>query len=149
MADEQTISRQELCSWAKQHGEVIAIALTSAVVLIAMQYAVKAGMLAVILDGAAWSDDLNRLVGWAMGCVLLYLVLPMVVLKLLGRSVRDCGWNLRGMRAHWRLYALLLIPVGIAVVLVSSLPGFQASYPFLKNPVDWRELMIWECCYVA
>lgn len=153
MADEQLISRAQLFAWIRRQRELIIVVLTSAVSLIAMQYYVKSGVFGGQITGlvgaSGWSDDLNRLVRWATGCVGCYLLLPVGVLLLLGRSPRTYGLNVDGLTRHWKTYALLFLPVGLGVALASGLPGFQSSYPFLHQPLDWRELLIWELCYTS
>jgi len=147
------ISKEQLFGWLSRHRELIVVVLTSAVGLIAMQYYVKSGVFGSQIGGlvgnTGWSTELSRLVRWAVGCVVFYLIVPSIVLLLAGRSPRKYGLNLEGLTRHWRTYAMLFIPVGLGVALASGMPKFQSSYPFLHNPVDWRELLIWELCYLA
>jgi membrane protease YdiL (CAAX protease family) len=91
---------------------------------------------------------LCQLILWVGACVLGYLVIPIVYLKLCGRKISDyyLGWT--GFREHLWVYLVLFIPTSLLVVWVSFWPDFQALYPFYSlSGRSWLDLIIWELAY--
>ena len=141
----------EMRGFGTKNNELIVVVLTSAVCLICLHYYVVEGPfrfhLMALVNNAGLPHDLAALVGWAVGCMMCYFVIPALVLKLMGKNLSDYGWTVRGLRNHLPLYLLLFIPAGIAVVTVSSQAEFTRVYPFYSQPNGWLELVIWEVFY--
>ena len=91
---------------------------------------------------------LCQLVLWVGACVLGYLIIPIIYLKICGRKISDyyLGWT--GFQAHLGVYLLLFIPTSLLVIWVSFWPEFQAIYPFYSlTGRSWFDLIIWEIAY--
>jgi uncharacterized protein len=150
---ERLITAREFVDWLRTIRQLVAIVTTAAASLIAIRYFVNggafAGYLTAVFPLAGLSADLQRLICWAAGSVLFYFIIPATVLMAGGKTICECGWNIRGFGRHWLTYCILFLPVAGAVALVSGRADFLASYPFLRFPADWREFIVWECCYVA
>jgi uncharacterized protein len=70
---------------------------------------------------------------WALGCVLLTLVLPMALLRLVaGTTPRECGLRLKGTLRDAPAYLLLFVVFAPVVWLASRRPEFLATYPFYR-----------------
>lgn len=93
--------------------------------------------------------ELFGLLHWVVFCLLGYVAIPAIYLKLSGRKVRDYGYlGFRGFRRHLGLYLGLFALVMVPVVIVSFLPEFQAIYPFYtKSGWSWMDLVVWEIAY--
>ena len=90
----------------------------------------------IILTASARSHPYYGLYGlahWVFFCVVGYVVLPVIYLKLCGRRIRDMYLSWSGFSEHIRLYALLYALVMIPVVIVSFSPSYQAIYPFTRT----------------
>ena len=104
-----------------------------------------------------WSDlispaspywDLGHLTHWVGACVLGYLLIPLLYLKLMGRSVRSLYWDPRPLMRHGWLYLALLLPATGLVYWVSFWPDFQLIYPFYPHAGrSWFDLVAWELLY--
>jgi membrane protease YdiL (CAAX protease family) len=144
--------------------KAIVTVIVAGAVLTFMQYIVLRGYLQDAVSGqlpevvGAFSPDLGlwlqkyrpllRNISWSLGCAFCYLIVPGVVVKVLFRErLVDYGLSLRGYFGHLWIYALLFVPVGILVYIVSFQPAFQSSYPFYKVPYGWTDLLVWECFY--
>ena len=129
---------EEMRGFGARNVELIAVVLTSAICLICLHYYVIEGPfrfhLMGLVNNGGLPDDLAALVGWAVGCMMCYWLIPALVLKGMGKSLRDYGWTVRGLRTHLPLYLLLFIPAGIAVVAISSQAEFARVYPFYSRP---------------
>lgn len=87
---------------------------------------------------------------WSLGCGFFYVLVPATVLRALwGERLAEHGLTLRGYLAHVHWYALLFVPVGLLVVLVSLQPTFQDKYPFYREVRGWADLLVWEVAYGA
>ena len=141
----------EMRGFGTRNVELIAVVLTSAICLICLHYYVIEGPfrfhLMGLVNNGGLPDDLAALVGWAVGCMMCYWLIPALVLKGMGKSLRDYGWTVRGLRTHLPLYLLLFIPAGIAVFAISSQAEFAGVYPFYSQPNGLLELLIWEVFY--
>lgn len=92
------------------------------------------------LYGKAW---------WAGARVLLYLVLPMLCVRLVWRRpLRDFGLGL-GRSREVRGVTLAAAAIGVVLVLVVSFaPSFQAKYPLYHGAADGlRWLLLWWVLY--
>ena len=88
---------------------------------------------------------------WAFTRVFGY-VLPVGIWLLAYRkdSILDMGLRGRGFFAHVKLYALFLVVVAGAMVVVARAPDFGTYYPFYKLATrSWYDLILWECMYFA
>lgn len=93
--------------------------------------------------------DLFALFHWVGFCVLGYVVVPAIWLKMNGRSVIDGGYvRPGGFAQHLGIYGLLFGLVMIPVVIVSFQPVYQDIYPFyMKAGRSWLDLIAWELAY--
>jgi membrane protease YdiL (CAAX protease family) len=97
----------------------------------------------LVLAAEPENAALARNIGWALWQFVAYVVGPVLLVKLVfRRPLSDYGVKLRGVLYCWPAYVamyLLLLP---AVLLVSTTPGFQHTYPFLKPGAvvmtDWQ-----------
>lgn len=138
--------------------------VVSGLVLTFMQYIVLRGTLqnAVstqlpLLVGHLWPEwgtalenyrPLIRNITWSLGCAFFYLVIPAIVIRLVFKeTLKDYGMSPQGYFRHLWIYALLFIPVGVLVWMVSYTPQFQQGYPFYKNPILMKDLLVWEAFY--
>jgi membrane protease YdiL (CAAX protease family) len=145
--------------------KAIVTVIASAVILTCMQYIVLRGGLQHAfasqfpeLVSALISTDLGewlatyrpllRNIAWSLGCAFFYFVVPAIIVRVFFREkLSDWGLSLGGYLRHLWIYALLFVPVGAAVAVVSFTPGFQQSYPFYKTPHGWTDLLVWEAFY--
>ena len=136
----------EMRGFGTKNSELITVVLTSAICLICLHYYVIEGPfrfhLMGLVNNIGMPNDLAALVGWAVGCMICYCVIPALVLRLMGKNLHDYGWTMRGLQTHLPLYLMLFIPAGIAVVTVSSQAQFTRVYPFHLQPEGWLELVI-------
>lgn len=92
--------------------------------------------------------ELFGLLHWVGACVVGYMVIPMVYLKLCGRRIRDCYLGLGGFFKHLWIYLALITPILIIVVIVSFFDDFQQIYPFYKGARrSGFDLVAWELAY--
>lgn len=92
--------------------------------------------------------DLLALLQWIFFCVVGYLVIPGVFLKLSGRRIRDYYFGWRGTGDHLKVYLTLLSLVLIPVVVVSFTKEYQHIYPFYPyTSRSWFDLLVWELAY--
>ncbi len=93
--------------------------------------------------------QLQQLLYWATWCVIAYLVIPALFVRLVLREkLRDYGLRMRGTLKHMWAYALMFLVVLPAVYVVSGDKTFQLQYPFYRaaarNP---QGFLIWELAY--
>ncbi|MDQ3111078.1 MAG: hypothetical protein M3R17_14385, partial [Bacteroidota bacterium] len=91
-----------------------------------------------------WIDDGNaalRHLNWWVGTMLfVYLLVPMLLIKLLFReNLSAYGWHIKGAFKDWWLYAVMLVVMMPLVIYFSSTPSFQSRYPFY-NPLHDKSL---------
>ena len=92
--------------------------------------------------------ELTLLLYWIMGCLIGYLLLPMIYLRLWGRSIRDYYLGFEGFRAHLPVYLALVTPMLLIALWASFWPDFQLIYPFYSLAGrSWTDLLIWELAY--
>jgi len=91
---------------------------------------------------------LTMRVTWSLGCMIFYLGVPLLVVPLvLRRKLSTLGLSPRGFFRHLWVYALLFLPVGVCVWIVSYQQAFQSTYPFYRNPATLAHLLVWELFY--
>jgi membrane protease YdiL (CAAX protease family) len=103
---------------------------------------------AIVLGGYY---ELFVLCYWALWRVLGFFILPaLAVLVHPTLRKRPLGLSVKGMSNHLWVYAVLFVPVFIAVFVVSFFGEFQEYYPFYTNANrSLGEFIIWESFYVA
>jgi len=88
------------------------------------------------------------LMHWVGACVVGYMVLPMIYLKLCKRRIRDYYIGPAGFIRHIGLYLALVTPLLLVVWRVSYLPDFQRIYPFyIFAGRSFFDLIAWELLY--
>lgn len=110
--------------------------------------------LATDLWEAMWTApgaQLNRLTWWGVWSLLLYVAVPMLLLRLVFRErPRDYGVKVGGIFADWWVYAGLMVVAWPAIYFASALDRFQAVYPFYRlsdGEGAWPNLVRWEVLY--
>ena len=95
--------------------------------------------------------ELFALCYWASWRVLGFLVIPLIAVGVHpGLKKRALGFTVKGMKSHLWVYAVLFLPVLVAVVIVSFFDEFQEYYPFYtKAHESVADFVIWESFYVA
>ena len=84
--------------------------------------------------------------GWMFVC---FGLVPAVLVKATGGSLRAHGLTLRGVRSHLLLYALLLVAVTPLVIFAATQPSFQETYPLCRAAgKDWTHFLVWEAVYL-
>lgn len=165
-------SRTYLASRASRgvDGKVITVLLTTAVALTVQRYLggldgydrlarwldvlglqhLAASLVGAMEDPAG--GQLNRLTYWALSCVVTWVVLPALVIRLgLRERLRDYGVKGTGLFADFWLYVLMLVVVLPLVFLASTDAHFLGTYPFYRlSPGEppWPVLFRWEAFYV-
>lgn len=103
-----------------------------------------------------WLNDpedkrLHRLTFWACTTFVVYVLLPVLVIRFLFREkLSDYGLKLRGALSDWWLYVLMFAIIGPLLFIVSEHAAFQKTYPFFKPPADqplWPKFWRWELMY--
>ena len=99
----------------------------------------------------AWLDPYHRLLlslSWVAGSVTCYFIVPALVVRLVfGLKLRDFYLTPHAYLQHLPFYALLFLPVGLAVLVVAQSPNFQAHYPFYDTASGWPDQVVWELGY--
>jgi membrane protease YdiL (CAAX protease family) len=147
------------------------VLLTVALMLTTQQYVFRSGNVHLALDAVeqvADSSTHERLVAlatapenaqlaslafWAFGQFVIYVVGPVLVIKLLfRRSLADYGAKFRGMFACAWAYLLMAAVMVPCVLWVSGSERFLNTYPFYRlaegEPL-WPRFFIWEVCYAV
>lgn len=148
--------------------ETIVVLLTAALALTFLNYAGGSGGLAAIIQGLQAlglsagdqlqalrthpeTAELTRLAHWAGTCLVAYVAIPVLAIKLLiGRPLREYGLQWRGMLDHAWVYGAMLLAMMPAVAAVSFTDGFQAKYPFYRLHEGerlWPGFACWELIY--
>jgi len=93
--------------------------------------------------------DLLALFHWVAFCVIGYVVVPGIYLKVMGRSLVENGYmRTGGFTRHLGVYGVLFALVMVPVVVVSFEPVYQDIYPFYTRAGrSWADLIAWELAY--
>lgn len=88
---------------------------------------------------------------WSGWRLLGFFLLPAFVLKvMLSERIADHGLQVRGFTEHAWIYGLFLIPVIIAVGVVSYEESFKTYYPFYSAASrSWYDFWAWEALYAV
>ena len=85
---------------------------------------------------------------WVMGSFTCYMAVPALVVRFVfGLTLADFFLTPHDYLRHLPFYALLFLPVGLAVLGVATTPEFQAHYPFYDNATGWPDRIAWELGY--
>jgi len=94
---------------------------------------------------------LQNLLIWGFNCVLVFLVLPILIIKLvLKENISAYGFQIKGIRKHSWIYFLLILIMFPIVFVVSKSPAFLNQYPFyhITSKNQLNNFFIWEIIYV-
>jgi len=92
--------------------------------------------------------ELYGLLHWVAFCVVGYVLLPCVFLKLTGQRIADCNVDFGGFFRHAGVYLALFVMVLLPVVAVSFTREYQAIYPFYSlSGRSGFDLIAWELAY--
>ncbi|MBU0551992.1 CPBP family intramembrane metalloprotease [Myxococcota bacterium] len=91
---------------------------------------------------------LMSLLHWVALCVLGYLLIPALFLKLTRRRLRDYYLSFKGFTQHFRIYLALYLIVIVPVIVVSFSEDYQRIYPFYVHANRSAfDLIVWELAY--
>jgi len=89
---------------------------------------------------------------WALGSILLYLPIPMLIVRFGFRQpLAAFGWRFRVPLNHGFLYVAMLIIMMPIVFHAASRPAFQEVYPFYRAAffAPAHLVLVWEAAYLA
>lgn len=93
--------------------------------------------------------ELAGLAHWVFFCVVGYVIVPAIWLKMHGRSIREygyLGWG--GTGRHIGVYAALFLPIFVVVIVVSFFPAFQQIYPmYPRAGRSMADFVLWQLLY--
>lgn len=147
----ETGFRQDLAALRGLDAKPPIICLLTALILVLQhyvaQYPVITGWLKPVLPASQL--ELAGSLSWCGMIALLYLGLPVLCIKLLFKErLRDYGWSIRGLRHHWKPYALFFAIMLVPLLIAASTPAFQQMYPFFKYTASgWHLFAIWQLAY--
>lgn len=143
--------------------------LTVAVMLTLQEYVFQSGMLDEAVQFASFvlpassvqqleqfrtdpqTSRLAALSYWALGQVLIYMIVPALIVKLVFRDkLSDYGLKLRGMFDNSWAYLLMYLGIAGPVLWASTQPSFQHTYPFYHvepGAPFWPRMIVWELLY--
>jgi len=90
---------------------------------------------------------------FALSCFFLRTIVPLLIIRLgFGKRPAEFGYNPRGTFELWWVYLALFLLVVPFVVYASTLPSFQARYPFcdeavLNNSMRVTDFLIYQAFY--
>ncbi len=159
---------------APSHGagrEAAVVLVTAALTLTFLNYAGTRGNHAPLLAGLetlGWTTaaaklaalfqhpetaELARLAFWVASCVVSYVLIPLVALRLfVGRPIGEYGLRVAGMKGHLWIYVAMFLCMVPAVAAVSFTESFQSKYPFYRlQPGErlWPYFACWELLYAV
>jgi membrane protease YdiL (CAAX protease family) len=83
-------------------------------------------------ETGSWWGPLTPFVWWILGLTLVWVLLPLLWSRRSGFTAGDLGLQSKGLRSKIGVYALLFLPVSVAVLWASGRPAFLATYPMLR-----------------
>jgi len=96
-------------------------------------------------------NQLNRLKWWSAVSLLVYVVVPMLIVRLVFRErLSDYGLKLGGVFADFWVYALMMAIAWPCIFIASAGQRFQETYPFYhlaRGEAAWPNLVHWEILY--
>lgn len=87
---------------------------------------------------------------WALACFAGYLVVPALLLRWLrpGEPLSAFGLDWAGLRGHERTYVLLFLATLPLVLVASTRPSFQETYPFYRHAGRSAiDFLVWQALY--
>ena len=102
------------------------------------------------LTDSGWLE-LGGYLWWTSCHLLTFIVIPWLVIRIAFKErMRTMGWRWNQVGEHWRGYLLLLSPILVFVVLVSTGEDFVNHYPFYRYAGrSWLDLLLWELLYIS
>ena len=92
--------------------------------------------------------ELYGLLHWVFFCVIGFVVLPCIYLKLCKRRISDMYLGTGELTSHLKVYLVLFLLVMAPVVFVSYSPEYQRIYPFYPHAGrSVFDLLAWELAY--
>lgn len=92
--------------------------------------------------------ELTHLLYWVSACLVGYMLIPMLFLKIFKQRISTYYWGVSGFTKHPWGYLALLIPGSLLVYWVSFWPEFQSIYPFYSQAGrSWTDFFLWEIAY--
>ena len=125
-----------------------------AVILTLMEYLLIPPRVEAWLHGArifGWqSPSLEAGLVWAASCLILFLALPLAIVKfLVGGPLAQYGLSVSGFLKHLRTYLLLYLLMIPVIYLASTREQFLRVYPFVSEATtSTSAFLIWEAAYV-
>jgi len=165
-------SRAHLASPAGERPDwqVVWVLITAAVCLTLLEYVGKAPhyeRAASVLESLGFAEqaeqflsaaddprqrEIVRLTWWGVSCVICYLVLPVLVIRLVFKQrAADYGLRFQGMFQDAWIYGLMFAGMLPVVLTVSFSPRFLSMYPFYKLAPDeplWPRFLAYEMLYI-
>lgn len=132
--------------------EVIAVLLTTALILTLLRYAfADGGGREWLLDPESAGGELARHGNWAILQIVAHAIAPLLVIRLLReRGLRDYGIGFRGVLPSWWVCVVMYLVMLPCVLYVSADASFQRTYPFYRlhagEPL-WPKFVVWEIVY--
>jgi membrane protease YdiL (CAAX protease family) len=124
----------------------------AAVALTLMEYVVRPEFfLRHFPEWSAMEYGLYPHLWWAVGSILLYLPIPMLIVRFaFGQRPSDYGWRIDVPLSHWVLYGCMLLAMMPLVFFASTRPAFQAVYPFFRSAfyAPAGTVLVWELAYL-
>jgi len=93
------------------------------------------------------SREIGRLVWWALAGIAVYVSIPLIYAALSRQSIRRWGLSLEFIRTEARLFLLIAPAVAAVAWFVAADERFAASYPFLNDTSNIRNLLMFEALY--
>lgn len=134
--------------------EAIIALIYTAAILTAMEYFLIPPRMEYLLQGrgvGGWAvPSLDGGLGWVLGCLIGFAILPMIFLKFcFQKSILDHGFSKQNFLSHMKIY-LGMFAVMLPFIYGASLqPEFRNLYPFIPDAKKSLETyLIWELAYV-
>lgn len=126
--------------------------LYTAIVLTLLEYPFRPGNVQQRLAPGSSGLSLEAGAEWALACVCLYLVIPVLLMVCVHRrSPLAFGFSTRGLLRHLRIYlACFAVMLPLIIWVRGENPRFEQTYPFVKAAsTDPRVFLRWEVVYLA
>lgn len=97
------------------------------------------------------NHSLQNLLNWGLNCILVFLVLPCIIVKLiLKENLSDYGFQSKGIWKHKWIYFLLIAFMLPVVFFISKTPAFLHKYPFyhIASKEQLHSFLVWEIIYI-
>lgn len=93
---------------------------------------------------------LLKLTHWSVCCLIGYVLVPVIFLKVTKRSLREMHLSMSGTWQHRQIYIVLALIMLPPVILISFEPEYQNIYPFYDDAGrSLFDLVVWECLYLS